>query len=186
MKSCGAGFHGQKNAERLRRKVEAELMTGTYRMNVKKVWKEFRTEYERRVLDGLAPRSRDEARTSLNHFERVVRPIRMIALCTAHVDDFIAARRKDRGLRKDEPVSPATINKDLRHVKAALRVAKEWGYLHDVPRFHMQKVPQKLPTYVNPDEFATLYAACGTWPAGRRTSPTPPRTGGGRCSCSPT
>jgi hypothetical protein len=32
-KSCGPGPQGKKSAERYRRKVEAELMTGTYQMN---------------------------------------------------------------------------------------------------------------------------------------------------------
>jgi integrase len=58
-------------------------------------------------------------------------------------------------------VSPATINKDLRHIKAALRVAHEWGYLPEVPKIRMVKEPQKLPTYVTPEHFDLIYTkAC--------------------------
>src|SRR5262245_33693438 len=64
-KSCGPGFHGKKNAERLKRKIEAELMTGTYQMHTKKLWADFRKEYERRILPGLAVRSRPEVQTAL-------------------------------------------------------------------------------------------------------------------------
>ena len=35
-------------AEKLRKKREAELMTGTYQSNAKKTWEDFRKEYERR------------------------------------------------------------------------------------------------------------------------------------------
>src|SRR5262249_10887791 len=55
---------------------------------------------------------------------------------------------------------PYSINKDLRHIKAALRVAKEWGYLKELPRFRMEKAPKNLPTYVTGDHFAAIYAAC--------------------------
>ena len=45
-------------------------------------------------------------------------------------------------------------------MKAALRVAREWGYLHALPKFRMEKVPQKLPRYVTGDHFAAIYLAC--------------------------
>jgi integrase len=99
---------------------------------------------------------------SLAHFKRIVRPARVFGLCTAHVDDFIAARRKEPGLRPGTLLSPATVNKDLRHVKAALGLAEEWGYLPRVPRFRMERAGQKLPAYVTPEHFAALYAACDT------------------------
>ncbi len=54
-------------------------------------------------------------------------------------------------------MSPATVNKDLRHLKAALRVAHEWGYLATVPKFRIVKEPYKLPIYVTPDHFAEIY-----------------------------
>ena len=58
-------------------------------------------------------------------------------------------------------VSPATINKDLRHIKAALHVAQEWGYLPDMPKIRMVKEPQRLPSYVTPEHFDLIYSrAC--------------------------
>jgi integrase len=159
-KSCGPGPQGKRNAEKLRRKLEAELMTGTYQMHTTKLWDDFRAEYERRVLDGLAARSKDEALTALAHFKRIVKPVRVFALCTAHVDDFIARRRQERGKKKGDLVSPATVNKDLRHVKAALNVAHEWGYLSRVPKFRMERVPKKLARYMTGDHFALVYRAC--------------------------
>ncbi len=65
-------------------------------------------------------------------------------------------------------VSVATINKELRHLKASLRKAHEWGYLPVVPKFHMVKEPKKLLLYVTPEHFAAIYQACdvATGPAG--------------------
>jgi integrase len=159
-KSCGAGFHGKKAAERLRRKIEAELMTGTYQMNSRKLWADFRREYSERVVSGMAVRSRPQVERSLNHFERVVRPVRVFAISTAHVDDFIAALRQDPGEKRGSLLSPATINHELRHVRAAMSVAVEWGYLSRLPRFRMEREPKRLPTYVTGEHFAAIYAAC--------------------------
>jgi integrase len=160
-KSCGPGLGGRSKAEKLKRKIESELMTGTYKMQSRKLWNDFVKEYARRILDGLSPRSRDEALAALACFQRVVKPIRVFAINTGHVGDFVAARRQeDSFLHKGEKISPATVNKDLRHVKAALRVAFEWGYLHQVPRFRMEKVPKKLPSHVTPEDFVLLYKGC--------------------------
>jgi integrase len=159
-KSCGPGEQGKRNAQKLKRKLEAELMTGTYQMHAQKLWDDFHKEYEARVLSRLAPRSRTEALTALAHFKRIIKPMRVFAISTAHVDEFIAKRRLEPGKKKGDLVSPATVNKDLRHVRAALRKAKKWGYLKEAPDFGMERVPKKLPTYVSGDHFALMYAAC--------------------------
>jgi integrase len=161
-KSCGPGPEGVRNAEKLKRKVEAELLTGTYRSAAKTTWDDFRAEYAERILAGLAVKTRDEALVSLGHFKRVIRPVRVAALRTSHLDQFIAARRKEPGKKQGSLLSPASINKDLRHIKAALRVAAEWGYLPAVPKFRMEKVVKTLPTYVTGEHFAAIYKACET------------------------
>ena len=53
----------------------------------------------------------------------------MATIKTKTIDDFIAARRKEPGRKAGSLLSPASVNKDLRRIKAALRVAGEWGYL---------------------------------------------------------
>jgi integrase len=57
-------------------------------------------------------------------------------------------------------LSPASINHDLRHLKAALKVAKQWKYLADMPHFRMEKEPKKLVSYVTRDDFALIYKPC--------------------------
>jgi integrase len=161
-KSCGNGFRGKKTAEKLANKLRAELMTGTYQMNSKKLWSEFREEYDRRILSGRAEQTRRKTLTALDHFARIVKPIRIFAINTGHVDDFIAARRTESGKKEGDKVSPFTVNRDLRHLRAAFRVAVEWGYLKSAPRFRMEPTLKRLPSYVAGDHFAAIYAKADT------------------------
>jgi integrase len=161
-KSCGPGARGKSNAGKLRQKLEAQLIAGTYQSTAKKTWAEFRQEYKDKVLAGLAVRTRPQADASLGHFGRIAKPGYVASISTQTVDNFIAARRHEKGQKKDSIVSPATINHDLRHIKAALRVAVEWGYLPKLPKFRMEKAPKKLPRYVTGEHFAAIYCACET------------------------
>jgi integrase len=158
--SCGPGSEGKRLAEKKRQKRAAELIEGTYQDKGKATWQEFRAEYDAQILPGLAVRTRDEVVAALAHFERIVGPKRMAVLVTNHIDQFIARRREDRGKKRGSLTSPATINKDLRHLRAVFMVAKEWKYLKDVPRFRMEKAPKKLATYTGPEHFAAIYQAC--------------------------
>jgi integrase len=79
---------------------------------------------------------------------------------TSTVDEFRAKRRSEPGKKKGASVSPATVNKDLRHLRAVLRRAHSWGYLPRVPDFTFEKEAKKLPTYVAADHFACIYRAC--------------------------
>src|SRR5262249_11823903 len=118
--------------------------------------------YEEKILTGLARKTKDAAIDSLGHFQRISKPGRVQSIKTAMIDEFISKRRHEAGLKPGSVVSPATINKDLRHIKAALRIAKDWGYLPDVPKIRMVKEPQKLPTFVTPEHFDVIYSkACG-------------------------
>ncbi|HMF15752.1 MAG TPA: site-specific integrase [Gemmataceae bacterium] len=159
-KSCGLGSEGKRNAEKLRKKIDAELLTGTYQSNDKKTWEEFRKEYDARILPGMCAQTRRCADSSLRHFERVIAPKRMVAIKTQAIDDFIAVRRKEPGLKEGSLLSPASINHDLRHIKAAMAIAVEWGYLPAMPKFRMEKVLKELPTYITGDHFGAIYGAC--------------------------
>ncbi len=161
-KSCGPGFMGKKNAERLKRKLEAELLTGTYESQKRKAWADFRTEYEKMILVNKSSSTRRAAKSSLDHFERIVRPRSVDSIRTQHIDQFIATRSTEPGLRRGDCVSLATVNHDLRIVKAALNVAREYKYLRECPKFRMLNEPQKLPSYVSGVDFAAIYRHCDT------------------------
>lgn len=155
--SCGPGARGKNKAEKRRRRIQAQLDLGVHETPSKKMWKDFRTEYESRLLPNLAPQSREQVKAALDQFQRHCDLGRVEQITTQTIDEFIASRRQDRGKNPKSTISPATINKDLRHIKAALRVAVDWEYLPKMPKIRMVKEPQKLVRYVTPDHFAKIY-----------------------------
>lgn len=159
-KSFGPGFLGRKKAEKWAAKVELEMDAGTYQQSPKVTWAEFRGRYTTSILESLAAATQAEIGLSMDHFERISNPHKMSAIDTETIDRYAANRRKERGKKHGSTVSPATVNKELRHLKAVLRVAVDWGYLPKPPKFRMEKEPKKLATYVTGDDFAAIYAAC--------------------------
>jgi integrase len=93
----------------------------------------------------------------------------MVAIKTQTIDDYRAARRKEPGQKHGETLSPTTVNKDLRHLRAVLKKAFKWGYLPAMPDFDFEREPKKLPRYVIPEHFALIYRACdhATMPEGQ-------------------
>ena len=140
--------------------MEGQLLAGTYQDSGKKAWKQFRDEYEEKILPGLDASTRRLTLDALGQFERIVKPKFVRAVKTQTVDTYRAKRRQEPGQKKGTTVSPATVNKELRHLRAVLRKAKKWKYLPEMPDFEFLKEPKKLPTYVNPEHFAAIYAAC--------------------------
>jgi integrase len=159
-KSFGPGAERKRLAFQHQRKVTAELLTGTYQSPGRKGWTEFRQEYEARILAGMTAGTRRETRDAMRHFERVIRPGKMATIKTQTVDDYRAKRSKEPGKKKGEALSPATVNKELRHLRAVLRVACDWKYLPEMPRFRMLRESQKLPRFVTAEHFAAIYKAC--------------------------
>jgi integrase len=137
-------------------------MAGIYKSQLNKSWADFRAELAEKILAGMNGQTRRLTANALDHFERHVKPLKVHFLSTAHIDEFVAKRRLDRGKHRGETVSVATINKDLRHLRAALRYAVDWQYLSQMPRFKKLREPEDLPTYVTGDHFALLYDACET------------------------
>lgn len=161
-KSCGAGSGGKRKAEMLQKQLDAELLTGTYsrKREKPKTWAEFRAEYDEKIVAKKAARSRVEMRTALDHLGRIVKPRTVQAVTTQAVDAYVAQRRREPGKKKGDAVSPATINKELRHIKAALKKAAKWGYAKGVPDVDFEREPKKLARYIPPEDFAAIYAAC--------------------------
>jgi hypothetical protein len=125
-KSCGPGEQGKRNADKKRRKVEAELTTGTYTGEAKLLWEDFRKEWEAKIAGGMEPSTLAVTIDALNHFERLTNPARIWFISAKYIDHYIALRREERGRRRGSLVSVATINKELRHIRAVLRIAADW------------------------------------------------------------
>jgi integrase len=135
----------------------------------RKGWDEFEAEYESKVMAGMEPGTREATQHGLNHFSRIIKPLKMQAITSKTIADYVAVRRQERKRKWDKTsplVSPATVNKELRTMRAVLRKAVRWGYLAKMPEIEFLREPGKLPVYVTPEHFAKLYQAADTtrWP----------------------
>ena len=140
-------------AEKFARKMEGQLAAGTYQDVKRKGWAEFRTDYETKVASATSSGNQLSIKIALDHFQRLVKPISMAAIKTTTIDTFRAARQA-------EGVSVATVNKELRHIKAALRVGHEWKLITEVPKVRMFREPEKIPRFVTQEHFTAIYNAC--------------------------
>jgi integrase len=160
-KSCGPGGGGKRTASKLAEKINAELVTGLYNVNSGKTWDAFRAEYEQHASSKSAA-TRKEIRLAFNAFARVVKPVKMASIKAAMIDRFARVRLAEESpTHPGQTLSPATANKELRHLKAALKKARKWGYIQEVPEIEMLSEPHKLPRYIPPKEFSLLYGAAG-------------------------
>lgn len=170
-KSCGPGPKGKRLAQVKADQINAQLTLGSYdaKRPERTTWGEFFEKYSGMLGDNAASGqlrtgSVREIRVSLKHFARILkltdRPMSFIT--TERVATFTTDRRKERGKNPGSRVSPATLNKDLRNIKAALRVAVDWKYLDEMPKVKFADEPVKLATFVEPDDFAKLYGNCDT------------------------
>ncbi len=149
-------------AEKHQRMIEGQLASGTYQNKSRKDWKSFREEFEKKILPRLAPRSQAVMRQSLDCFEKHCKPGRVATITTAAIDSFISKRTADRGIKAGSKVSAATINKDLRHLKAAIRVAAEWGYVVKSPKFRMVREESRIGHVITAENFQAIFAKCDT------------------------
>jgi integrase len=171
-KSCGSGPKGKKAANELADLIHSQLVTGTYKSNAKEHWDTFRVRLDEHINGRYDVESRNSAKLSLDTFARVAKPHRMASVNSDLVDRFISARLAEDTKRKgpggkSKKVSPATVNRELRYLKMALRLAKDWKYITEVPRIRFLKTLQKQPTFVPADHFTAIYKACSvaTMPA---------------------
>jgi len=158
-KSCGPGTVGFKAAEKLADRIHSQIVTGTYKSMAKHTWESFRDKYKEKIVSRLRDPSRRAINDTIIAVERVMKPKWVKSITTDAIDTFIAKRLEEDGIRK-RTISPATVNKDLRNIRAMMNVAKEWGMVTIIPRMRFLKLSKKLPTFIPPEHFAAIYGAC--------------------------
>jgi integrase len=163
-KSIGA----KSRAETFARKTEGELAAGIYEGHSRKRWSDFCDEYFARGTTGSAATTCEQTRFALAHFNRVINPVRVSAISSRTFAEYVAVRKAESARPGGPLVSPATVNKELRHLRAMVRKAHRWGYLPRVPEIEFLREPGKLATYVTPEHFAKMYEGCDSmrWPNG--------------------
>ncbi len=142
------------------RRIEGQLAAGTYASYRPKNWAEFVKEYEAKILCRLKPKTQVLYRAALDNFQRIAKPQGVARIKTPMIDAYIAQRRAESGKKPGSVVSAYTVHKELRAIRTALRVASEWGYLPEVPKFRMVKLPEVMPRPVTQEHFQAIYAAC--------------------------
>jgi integrase len=151
-------------AEKYARKKEGELAAGLCRSGPERVsWAAFRAEYERTIMPKWRSEwSRIDAAHALNAFEEVARPKYVGLITERTLDQYVAARLPMRGKRKGDTVSPETIRKELRAIRAALNQAKRWKYLAAVPATPEVKGFGRDKPYVTEEHCNLILGACDT------------------------
>lgn len=171
---------GKRAAENRRDELNYQFMTGTYVAPkdqqpeaLPMTWSEFIPDYLAKGLRDPRPATLAEAEKTLDHFVRLLKlgSVPVEATTAKMIADYIAARSKERGKAVESTVSPATINRELRRIKAALRTAHDWELIERVPKINSQvfvRENRKLHRFVTDDDFTRIYAACdkATVPAG--------------------
>jgi integrase len=150
-------------AEKFRQKVEGQLASGTYEGENRKNWADFLRVFRSRIVASMERGTRLETEGAIKHFNRIVKPVKMKSLTSTAFAEYTAARRlepKSKG--NEQRVSVATVNKELRHLRAIVRKAHRWGWLPKVPEIDFLKEPGKIPVYVPPEHFDAIYQQADT------------------------
>lgn len=143
----------KKKAEGQRRELERELDDGK-RAESETSWKEFVELFLEKHAARKPATTLSVYRQCLNAFTEAVKPKKLAKVSHAVLEDFV-----DNRLRMGS--APATVNRDLRHVRAALRWAKRRGLISDAPDFKgvFVREDRKKPTIIPEEDFMAMVGA---------------------------
>lgn len=140
-------------ANQYARKLEGESAAGLLKSHERVKWAEFVTRFDEDHLSTLRPRSRKAYSESIAKFTAKSAPAYVDQVDAGLVDKFRAARLRDG-------VQPATVNRDLRHLRCALKKARKWGLLPAMIEIELLREPERDPEFIDDDAFQALYNAC--------------------------
>jgi integrase len=106
-------------------------------------------------------------------FELLASPKRAEDITRAMIDRYIEQRRAERAKEEKSALSPGTINKELRVLRAMVNLAAEEGLLTKAPTVRLLKEPEREVVFITDEQFAELYKAADTMtrPADRHYTP---------------
>lgn len=139
----------------------AELLDKQTGTRTTKLWTEFVEEYQAEVVASFpSENSKVLTRQILATFTAVCKP-KLVYLVDRHLlDQYVAKRLKTPGKKRGDTLSPETVRKELRHIRAALSTAKEWNYLREVPRMPRVKGFRKDKRFMTEEHFNAVMDAC--------------------------
>lgn len=139
-------------------RLEASMNVDEFSGLVPITWEKAKAEYLADKLGVRRPGTRTQAEIAFRHVDRILAPKKPGDLTRQALAKF--ARERSEEKRSGRQISPATVNKDLRQIRAFLRECVERHYVHKCPKIPFVKEPDRIPTYVTPEEFGKIYAAC--------------------------
>jgi integrase len=149
----------KKDAEAVAAQWEYEKRQRRAGATLQKPWATFRDEFRETGMNDMTSQgSVVEMERSLDHLQRIINPRLVADVDRLALDKFVKARLKEPGRNPSDPLSRHTVKKDLRHIKAALNRAHDWGYLMAVPAFPKVKADESEPDFVLMDHFLKMLA----------------------------
>lgn len=147
------------DANKFKAKKTAELIQGISDGNAPADWDQFCEDYKSRVYGSRRPATVTQYDNALAHFKRICKPQTTSDITTANLDLYISKRRSEKG-KTGGTVSTVTVNKELRCIRAAARVAHDWERLAKVPKFRWLDEIETEVTYITEEQFQAMYAKC--------------------------
>lgn len=130
---------------------------------VDKPWKDFRGEYDKMILPLMrSSRSRESTTQALDLFEKLAKPCLVQGITTKTLQKFASSRASQPGKKSGDKVAAATIQKELRTIRAALAYAHQWQYLAVVPMMPRVEGFESEKRFVTPEHFGAMLEQCKT------------------------
>lgn len=120
---------------------------------------QFQTEYESWAEDTQPTKTFKANRLALRKIIEIEgKHIRLDRLTMKTMDELKRLKREPKGEpKKREPLAASTINNYIRHAKAVMNKAVEWGYLRTNPFKGAKQLPQqKRVAYIAPKDIAAF------------------------------
>jgi integrase len=143
----------KKDAKVIQRKVERELDAGR-RYDADMPWADFVQEFLEKHAKRKSPRTHQTYKECLDLFSKSVEPKRLTDVTLGMLEDFANSRQA-------AGIAGPTINRDLRHVRAALKWALRRDYITKIPDFAgaFLRVDAKQPVTIPEADFLTMVDA---------------------------
>ena len=136
-KSFPAGERGKREAKAFADKADAEQKLGIQNTESDVSWARFRREYEEFKKTTLRKNSIVSMQVSLDHFERLIGPRKVSRVSQRDIDRYASLRQQEPG--RFGRVTASSVIVDLKVIRTALRQAKRWKYLDEVPDAERRK-----------------------------------------------
>jgi integrase len=150
----------KKQAQGIASLKAAETLQRRNGLTIDKLWADFVREHESKaVVKMRSVHSKALTKEVLKRFGEYVKPKYVGLIDRRTLDDYAAKRLKDPGRKPGETLAAATVRKDLRTIRAALTVARQWNYLTAVPSLPKVDGMESDKRFVTMDHFEQLLKA---------------------------